>query len=150
MKETNYLMPITYHQLAHLLNQKSMPSSLPFYRKHTDLKRAKWLVQGQTAGKWQTWVANLYFLIPTSAPFSLHLAPDSEFELASRQRIPNPESRVLVRPCLLIWLMSIWKLEDCKVPPGSILLWLFLRNDANEVEKETQVDNFMPWFVQVP
>ena len=58
-----------------------------------DLKRAKWLVQGQIAGKWQTWAANLYFLIPNPVLLFLHLAPDSEFELAldRESQIQNPE-----------------------------------------------------------
>ena len=59
-----------------------------------DLKRSKWLVQGQIAGKWQTWAANLNFLISNPVFLFLLLAPGSEFELAPEResQIQNPES----------------------------------------------------------
>lgn len=43
----------------------------------------------------------------------------------------NPKSRIQSPSgALLIYLINKhMKTRDCKVPPGSILLWLFLRND---------------------
>lgn len=39
--------------------------------------------------------------------------------------------------------------EDGKVSPSSLFPQLFLRNDANETEKETQVETLCSWLVQV-
>lgn len=102
----------------------------------SDLSKVKQLVSGKSGLQ----ISIFWFQIQCSFFYSWLLVVN--LNLLQRE---NPKSRIQSPGgALLTYLINEhMKLEDCKVPPGSILLWLFLRNNANEVEKETQVDNFM-------